>query len=73
MAADLHVPLHEGPGHPQHVRVLDQLQQVLPQFLLVLGDFPKFHLQLLQLLLRSDSSHGAAGAVGSVTKPATQH
>lgn len=54
--AYLHVPSHEGLRHPQHVRVLDQFQQVLPQLLLVLRDLSQLHLELLQLLLKQDGS-----------------
>lgn len=52
----LHVPFNEGFCHPEHVSVLDQLQQVFPQLLLVLGDFSQLNLQLLQLLLRQEGS-----------------
>lgn len=48
----LHVPFEEGLSDPQHVGILHQFQQVLPQFLLVLGDFSELHLQLLQLFLQ---------------------
>lgn len=53
----LHVPPHELLCHSQHVRVLDQFQQVLPQLLLVLSDFSQLDLELLQLLLEEQSSH----------------
>lgn len=53
----LHVPPHELLRHSQHVRILDQFQQVLPQLLLVLRDFSQLDLELLQLLLEEQSSH----------------
>ena len=48
----LHIALDKGLGHSQHVGVLNQLQQVLPQLLLVLSDLSQLNLQLLQLLLK---------------------
>lgn len=48
----LHVPFNEGFCHSEHVSVLNQFKQVLPQLLLILGDFSQLNLQLLQLLLK---------------------
>lgn len=48
----LHIPSDEGLCDPKHVGILHQFQQVLPQLLLVLGDFSELHLELLQLFLQ---------------------
>lgn len=48
----LHIPFEEGLCDPQHVGILHQFKQVLPQLLLVLGDFSELHLKLLQLFLK---------------------
>lgn len=67
-----HVPPDEGLRDPQHVGVLHQLQQVLPQLLLVLGDFSQLYLELLQLLLQQHSCRESRLSRGSLLTPVTQ-
>lgn len=67
-----HVPPDEGLRDPQHVGVLHQFQQVLPQLLLVLGDFSQLHLELLQLLLQQHSCRESRLSRGSLLTPVTQ-